>query len=166
MPWDAPPGGAVPPDPRPPHNTARRRGARHLPWEGRQRQRARGGTHCPAAHYPLTADPHGRPQPASAAQRRLGEQGTPARACTRVWLSQDREGRRKSATPWGRNHKPPPPRPSGGGARGPEAPPPSPPPQAQERTEADRRDGSPAPPWGGHCARGGRGHRGRGKRPR
>ena len=43
---------------------------------------------------------------------------------------------------------PPPPRPSGGGARGPEAPPHSPPPptQAHERTEADRRNGGPAPP--------------------
>ena len=50
VPWYAPPGGAGPPDPRTPHNTARRRGARHLPWEGGQRQRARGGGHCPAAH--------------------------------------------------------------------------------------------------------------------
>ena len=42
-----------------------------------------------------------------------------------------------------------PPRPSGGGARKPEGPrhSPPPPPQAEERTEADRRDGSPlAPP--------------------
>ena len=45
---------------------------------------------------------------------------------------------------------PPPPRPSGGGARGLEAPPHSPPPppltQAQERTEADRRNSGPASP--------------------
>ena len=43
---------------------------------------------------------------------------------------------------------PPPPWPSGGGARGPEAPPHSPPPptQAHERTEADKRNGGPAPP--------------------
>ena len=44
---------------------------------------------------------------------------------------------------------PPPPRPSGGGTRGPEGPPHSPPPppsQAQERTEADRRNGGPARP--------------------
>ena len=43
---------------------------------------------------------------------------------------------------------PPPPRPSGGGARGTEGPPHSPPPptQAQERTEADGRNGGPAPP--------------------
>ena len=44
---------------------------------------------------------------------------------------------------------PPPPRPSGGGARGPEGPPQSPlppPSQAQERTEADGRNGGPAPP--------------------
>ena len=40
---------------------------------------------------------------------------------------------------------PPPPGPSGAGARGPEAPRP-PPTQAQERTEADRRNGGPAPP--------------------
>ena len=33
MPREAPPGGARPPDPRPPHGTAQRRGARHLLWE-------------------------------------------------------------------------------------------------------------------------------------
>ena len=43
---------------------------------------------------------------------------------------------------------PPPPRPSGGGARGPEGPLHShpPPSQAQEGTEADQRNGGPAPP--------------------
>ena len=44
---------------------------------------------------------------------------------------------------------PPPPRPSGGGARGPEGPPhppPPPPSHAQERTEANRRNGGPASP--------------------
>ena len=43
---------------------------------------------------------------------------------------------------------PPHPWSSGGGARGPEGPPHSPPPpiQAHERTEADRRNGGPAPP--------------------
>ena len=50
VPRDAQPGGAGPPDPRPPHHTARRRGARHLPWEGGRGQRARGRAHCPAAH--------------------------------------------------------------------------------------------------------------------
>ena len=43
----------------------------------------------------------------------------------------------------------PPPRLSAGDARGPEGPPhfpPPPPTQAQERTEADRGDGGPAPP--------------------
>ena len=42
-------GGAGPPDPRPPHGTARRKRARHLPREGVRRQQARGGTCCPAA---------------------------------------------------------------------------------------------------------------------
>ena len=42
-------GGAGPPDPRPPHSTACRRSARHLPRGGGRRQRARGGTYCPAA---------------------------------------------------------------------------------------------------------------------
>ena len=67
-----------------------------------------------------------------------------------------RGGQGKGATPQpmagprGRDgHAAPPSRPSGGGARGPEAPPhsPLPPPtQAQERTEADRRNGGPTPP--------------------
>ena len=66
-----------------------------------------------------------------------------------------RGGRGKGATPQpmavprGRDrHAAPPPWPSGGGARGPEGPPHSPPPptQAHERTEADRRNGGPAPP--------------------
>ena len=51
---------------------------------------------------------------------------------------------------------PTPPRQSGGGARGPEVPPHSPPPpptQAQERTEADRRNGGPTPPRRGRCTR-------------
>ena len=42
-------GGAGPPDPRPPHGTARRMRACHLPREGVRRQRAREGTCCPAA---------------------------------------------------------------------------------------------------------------------
>ena len=42
-------GGAGPPDPRPPHGSARRKRACHLPREGVRRQRARGGTCCPAA---------------------------------------------------------------------------------------------------------------------
>ena len=42
-------GGAGPPDPRPPHGMARRKRACHLPREGVRRQRARGGTCCPAA---------------------------------------------------------------------------------------------------------------------
>ena len=42
-------GGAEPPDPRLPHDTAWRRSAHHLPQEGGRRQRARGGTYCPAA---------------------------------------------------------------------------------------------------------------------
>ena len=42
-------GGAGPPGPRPPHGTARRKRARHLPREGVRRQRARGRTCCPAA---------------------------------------------------------------------------------------------------------------------
>ena len=42
-------GGAGPPDPRPPHGTARRMRACHLPREGGRRQRARGGSCCPAA---------------------------------------------------------------------------------------------------------------------
>ena len=80
------------------------------------------------------------------------------RACTRVCLSQGKEGRGKSATPRGRNHQATPPRPSGGGVRGPKGPPLSPPPpQAQERTEADQRDSGPAPPRGGRCTRGGGG---------
>ena len=104
-----PPGGAGPPDPRPPHSTARQRGARHPPWEGGRGQRAGGGAHCPAAHSPLTADPHRRsqhppplpppPQPASAARRQQGEWGTQARACTRVRLSQGRGRQGKSAPP-------------------------------------------------------------------
>ena len=47
---DATPGGAGPPNPRPPDGTARQRGARHLLWEGGRGQRAQGGAHCPAAH--------------------------------------------------------------------------------------------------------------------
>ena len=132
-----PPGGAGPPDPRPPHNTARRRGVRHLPPERGRRQRARGGTHCPAAHEPLTAVPHGRPQPASAARRRLGEQGSPARTCTRVRLSQGREARGKSATPQGQNLQAPP-RGRRGAAPGDQRASPSPSPPSGPRADGGR----------------------------
>ena len=103
---------------------------------------------------PRPVDPHGHPQPASAARRRRGEQGTPARACTRVRLSQGREGRGKSATAGPPGPEPPgrPPAAVGGAAPGDRRAPPSPPPpQARERTEADRRVSSPAPPRGGRC---------------
>ena len=42
-------GGAGPPNPRPPDDTAWRGSARHLPREGGRRQRAQGGPYCPAA---------------------------------------------------------------------------------------------------------------------
>ena len=73
VPRDAPPSRAGPPDPRPPHRTARRGGARHLLWEGGQGQRAQGEGHCPAVLYPLTADPNRHPQhspPPPASQHR------------------------------------------------------------------------------------------------
>ena len=129
-----------------------------------------GGGHCPAAHEPLTADPHGCPQPASAARRRQGEQGAQARACMRARLSQGRGGQGKSAppgrklAPQGQNCQAASPQPSGGGVGGPEGPP-IPPPPAQERTGANQRDSGPARPRGGRCTEG-RGHRGRGKRGR
>ena len=68
VPRDAPPSGAGPPDPRSLRGTARRRGARHLLWEGGRGQRARGEANhmffpcpcpfpvpCPASRRPLPA---------------------------------------------------------------------------------------------------------------
>ena len=115
---------------------------------------------APQPANPLTAHPHGRPRPASAARRRRGGTRDPSEGL-HEGAALGRGVRGKSATPKptigprGRDCLAAPLQPSGGGARGPEAPShsPPPPPRAQERTEADRRDGGPAPPRRGRYTR-------------
>ena len=101
---------------------------------------------------PLTAD-HLPSRPPPASQRRAATAGGTRGPSEGLHegLALGKGGRGKSATPQptagprGRDRQAPLPQPSGGDTRGPERPPPLPP-TPQERKEADRRDGGPAPP--------------------
>ena len=110
----------------------------------------------------MTASPHCRPRPASAARRRRGGQGAPARACTRVrlWV----EGGGGSVRPPSRRLVPgagtarPPPLGRQGAAPGDQRSPPTPPlplplgPKSGQRQTEETA--APHPPRRGCCTRG------------
>ena len=67
-------GGELGPSTHAPPTVRRDAGARATSRGREGGNNERGGEDCcPAALWPLTANPHGRPRPASAARRRQGE---------------------------------------------------------------------------------------------